>query len=152
LFDLDRFKDINDTAGHQAGDRVLRAFCALATAAIRSGDLFGRLGGEEFACLLADTSMAQALHIAERLRREFASLRVAGLQGNASVSVGVALAGEADCTLPALLAIADRALYRAKADGRNRVASAPLVLVENGGTGARRMLERPATIAAPVAG
>ena len=139
MFDLDRFKEVNDTAGHQAGDRVLKAFCDLVAASIRPGDLFGRLGGEEFACLLADASMAHALHTAERLRREFAAMRFPGLEINATVSVGVAMASEAGRSLPALLAMADRALYRAKADGRNRVAPAPLVLV--GRDGARRAAE-----------
>jgi diguanylate cyclase (GGDEF)-like protein len=139
LFDLDRFKEVNDTAGHQTGDKVLRAFCDLVAASLRPGDLFGRLGGEEFACLLADVSMAHALHVAERLRREFAAMRLPDLEVAATVSVGVAMASEAGCDLPALLAIADRALYRAKADGRNRVASAPLVLVDGGsGETARR--------------
>jgi diguanylate cyclase (GGDEF)-like protein len=153
LFDLDRFKEVNDTAGHQAGDRVLKAFSDLAVASIRPGDLFGRLGGEEFACLLANASMAQALHIAERLRRDFAAMRLPGLDVNATVSVGVAMASEAGRNLPALLAIADRALYRAKADGRNRVAPAPLVLVDrSGGETSRRAAERSAAITAPVAG
>jgi diguanylate cyclase (GGDEF)-like protein len=129
LFDLDGFKEINDTAGHQAGDRVLLAFCELVAASVRSGDLFGRLGGDEFACLLTGASIAQALHMAEHLRREFALLSLPDLAAKPTVSVGVAMASEAGRNLPALLAIADRALYRAKADGRNRVARAPLVLV-----------------------
>jgi diguanylate cyclase (GGDEF)-like protein len=153
LFDLDRFKEVNDTAGHQAGDRVLKSFCDLVTAAITPGDLFGRLGGEEFACLLTNATVAQAMQIAERLRRQFAALPLPGLAVNPTVSVGVAVAGEGGRGLPALLATADRALYRAKTDGRNRVAPAPLVLLEGGGGDAtRRMPEQPAAIAAPVAG
>ncbi len=153
LFDLDRFKEVNDTAGHQAGDRVLQAFCDLVAGSIRPGDLFGRLGGEEFACLLANASMAHALHTAERLRREFAALRLPDLEVNPTVSVGVAMANEASRTLPALLAIADRALYRAKAEGRNRVAPAPLVLVDaSGGEPARRAVERAAALPEPMAG
>jgi len=152
LFDLDRFKEVNDTAGHQAGDRVLKAFCDLVAASMRPGDLFGRLGGEEFACLVANATMAQALHTAEQLRREFEAMHFPGLEGNATVSVGVAMASEAGCSLPALLAIADRALYRAKADGRNRVAPAPLVLVDiSAGEMAHRRLELAAAIAAPAA-
>ena len=95
LFDLDRFKEINDSAGHQAGDRVLQAFCDLVGASIRPGDLFGRLGGEEFAYLLVDASMAQALHAAERLRRDFAAVSFPHLVVNPTVSVGVAMANEA---------------------------------------------------------
>ena len=153
LFDLDRFKEVNDTAGHQAGDRVLQGFCHLVAASIQAGDLFGRLGGEEFACLLANATMAQALHIAERLRREFAAMRWPGLAVNPTVSVGVAVANEAGRSLPTLLAMADRALYRAKADGRNRVAPAPLVLVDkSAGETQRRAPERAAAVAASVAG
>ena len=153
LFDLDRFKEVNDTAGHQAGDRVLKAFCDLVAAAIRPGDLFGRLGGEEFACLLADANMAQALQIAERLRGNFAALRLPGIEAQPTVSVGVAMAGEAGRTLPALLANADRALYRAKADGRNRVARAPLVVIDaNEGENTRRLRDRAAALAVPAAG
>jgi diguanylate cyclase (GGDEF)-like protein len=153
LFDLDRFKEVNDTAGHQAGDRVLQAFCDLVAGSIRPGDLFSRLGGEEFACLLANASMAHALHIAERLRREFAAMRLPDLDVNPTVSVGVAMANEAGRSLPALLAIADRALYRAKAEGRNRVAPAPLVLVDgSAGDGARRAVDRSSAIPEPMAG
>ncbi len=152
LFDLDRFKEVNDTAGHQAGDRVLQAFCGLVAESIQPGDLFGRLGGEEFACLLANASMGEALHTAERLRRDFARLQLPGLDVAATVSVGVAMASEAGRDLPALLAIADRALYRAKADGRNRVAPAPLVLVDRGGEPLRRAAERSGAMPAPAAG
>jgi len=129
LFDLDGFKEINDSAGHQAGDRVLLAFCDLVASSVRSGDLFGRLGGDEFGCLLTDVSIAQAQQMAEHVRREFAQLSLPDLAAKATVSVGIAMASEAGRDLPALLAIADQALYRAKADGRNRVARAPLVVV-----------------------
>jgi diguanylate cyclase (GGDEF)-like protein len=152
LFDLDRFKEINDTAGHQAGDRVLQAFCALVSGSIGPSDLFGRLGGEEFGYLLTNVSVGQALQTAERLRRDFAAMRFAGLAVGPTVSVGVAMAGEAGRDLAALLALADRALYRAKADGRNRVAPAPLVLVEATSGEIVRRAERPAIIPAPIAG
>jgi diguanylate cyclase (GGDEF)-like protein len=142
LFDIDRFKEVNDTAGHQAGDAVLKAFAELVTASLRPGDLFGRLGGEEFACLLPKTSMAQALQLAEHIRSALAGLPFPYLDGRVTVSVGLAMSGEianeiagkilngSDSELQVLLAAADRALYRAKADGRNRVARTPLVLVE----------------------
>src|SRR5688572_16219167 len=71
LFDLDEFKSVNDTFGHQAGDRVLTAFCTVATSTLRPGDLFGRLGGEEFAALLVDTSLDGGLVAAERVRANF---------------------------------------------------------------------------------
>ena len=153
LFDLDRFKDINDTAGHQAGDQVLRAFCDLVGTSVRPGDLFGRLGGEEFAYLMANVSVTQALQAAERLRLQFAALQFADLAITPTVSVGVAMASEAGRNLSALLALADRALYRAKADGRNRVAPAPFIRLEaKGGEAVRRQVDRPPSVATPVAG
>ncbi len=130
LFDLDRFKEVNDTGGHQIGDRVLRVFSDLVRAAMRPGDLFARVGGEEFALLLTDAPMAEALRVAERVRGEFAQTRLAGLAISATVSAGVAMASEASRTLSALLVAADRALYRAKGDGRDRVAPAPFVVVD----------------------
>jgi diguanylate cyclase (GGDEF)-like protein len=97
--------------------------------------------------------MAHALHTAERLRREFAAMRLPDLDVNPTVSVGVAMANEAGRSLPALLAIADRALYRAKAEGRNRVAPAPLVLVDiSTGETSRQAMERTAAIPEPMAG
>ncbi len=95
LFDLDRFKAINDTAGHQGGDQVLQSFCDLVGASLGANDLFGRLGGEEFAYVMADVSMTQALQTAERLRTEFAALPFGGLAISPTVSVGVAMASEA---------------------------------------------------------
>jgi len=132
---------------------VLKAFCNLVGGAIGPRDLFGRLGGEEFGCLLADANMAQALQFAERLRGAFAALHMPGIEAHPTVSVGVAMSGEAGRTLPALLATADRALYRAKAEGRNRVARAPLVAIDDGRieTSSRRNRDRaPALI--PAAG
>jgi diguanylate cyclase (GGDEF)-like protein len=159
LFDLDRFKEVNDTAGHQAGDEVLKAFARLVAESIQPGDLFARLGGEEFACLLIDAPMAEALRLAERVRGRFETMRFAGLQSDTTVSVGVAMAGDTGRDLSSLLATADRALYRAKAEGRNRVAPAPLVLVERSAEGARQglalqglALGGAGTIPAPLAG
>ena len=153
LFDLDRFKAINDTAGHQGGDRVLQAFCDLVGASLGPDDLFGRLGGEEFAYMMANVSVTQALHTAERLRTEFAALSFGGLTIKPTVSVGVAMTSEAGRSLSSLLALADRALYRAKAEGRNRVVSAPPVLIETRGRELLpRTADRPAPRSAPIAG
>jgi diguanylate cyclase (GGDEF)-like protein len=152
LFDLDRFKEVNDTAGHQTGDYVLKSFADLVAASMRSGDLFGRLGGEEFASLLLNVSMAEALQMAERLRAAFETMQVPGLDVKPTVSVGVAMTTEAGRGLTALLATADRALYRAKADGRNRVARAPLVLVDKHGGVARTLQVVKAPTIAPIAG
>jgi diguanylate cyclase (GGDEF)-like protein len=89
-FDLDHFKFINDTHGHLAGDRMLSSFCNVVTKALRPGDLFGRIGGEEFACLLVDVSAADAVSTAERLRCRFADSESSRLR--ATVSAGVAAA------------------------------------------------------------
>jgi diguanylate cyclase (GGDEF)-like protein len=123
LFDLDRFKSINDKFGHSAGDAVLIAFCKLATSQLRPTDLFGRMGGEEFASLLPDTTRQDALWVAEHLRAAFeaTSHTVAERPLTATVSVGVVISDDASSDLAALLDLADQALYRAKALGRNRV-------------------------------
>jgi diguanylate cyclase (GGDEF)-like protein len=146
LFDIDRVKEVNDTAGHQAGDAVLKSFAALAASFMQRADLFGRLGGEEFACLLPQTSMVEAVQLSEHIRATFAAKRFPYLDSNVTVSAGIAMcgemagemAGENGGDLQALLAAADRALYRAKAEGRNRVARTPLTLVEAGREAARR--------------
>jgi diguanylate cyclase (GGDEF)-like protein len=96
--------------------------------------------------------MAQALQFAERLRGAFAALHMPGIDAHSTVSVGVALAGEAGRTLPALLATADRALYRAKADGRNRVARAPLVVIDAAGEGETSRRNRDRASLLPAAG
>jgi diguanylate cyclase (GGDEF)-like protein len=123
LFDLDKFKSINDTFGHHVGDRVLTSFCGVATAALRPGDLFGRLGGEEFASLLPHAALNEGLDIAERIRASFEAtmLQVGSETLVATVSVGVAISSVQTRDLAGLLMAADRALYRAKAAGRNTV-------------------------------
>jgi len=122
-FGLDRFKGNNDKFGHPAGDTVLITFCRLATSQLRLTDLFGRMGGEEFASLLPDTTWQDAILLAERLRAAFEATchTVAEQRFTATVSVGVATSDDASFDLSALLIAADQALYRAKALGRNRV-------------------------------
>lgn len=128
LFDLDRFKRVNDQHGHAVGDEVLVAFSCVATASIRRTDLFARLGGEEFGCLLPDTPQAAALAIAEQIRASFAAMAHGAGEVSfvATVSVGVSLTDRPNIDLPSLLVAADRALYRAKQEGRNRVVAAVL--------------------------
>ena len=123
MFDLDDFKTINDRYGHQTGDEVLIAFCQASTAMLRPTDSFGRIGGEEFACLLPDTDRQDAIRLAERIRSAFerSSQAVGGLMLRATVSVGIAVSDDAEADLGTLLNEADRALYRAKELGRNRV-------------------------------
>jgi diguanylate cyclase (GGDEF)-like protein len=125
MFDLDHFKSINDTFGHAIGDKALHLFAATASASTRTSDLVGRFGGEEFVALLPGT-IADAKVVAERVRKAFAiaGATVAGCDLNATVSIGAA-SGRPGTDIVALLAAADAALYRAKANGRNRVEVAP---------------------------
>jgi diguanylate cyclase (GGDEF)-like protein len=123
LFDLDRFKQINDSHGHQAGDRVLQAFAGRAVEVLRPGDFFGRIGGEEFAALLSNTNQASALRIAEHVRAAVEKLEFweHDVPLHLSVSGGVATASNPGCDLASLLKQADHALYGAKTAGRNCV-------------------------------
>ncbi len=122
MVDLDRFKRVNDTYGHAAGDDVLKHFARLAQQMLRKIDLIGRLGGEEFAVLLPGTDGEGALRFAERLRDAFAQTpaRSGADDIRVTLSVGVTLLRKEDERVEAL-ARADRALYRAKDEGRNRV-------------------------------
>ncbi len=128
MFDLDRFKAINDRHGHAVGDAVIRKFCEIATAALRPTDVFGRMGGEEFSVVLPGSSIEAAGIRADRIRASFAeSCRtIRDRQIDATVSVGVSGSLDAKEQLDALLEYADRALYDAKAEGRNRVKRAEL--------------------------
>ncbi len=123
LFDIDHFKTVNDAYGHAAGDSVLKTFCDVAQAQIRPADLFARIGGEEFACLLFDAGAADAALVAERVRWAFEGAQHTSEERSfgATVSVGIATARASQQELPELLASADRALYRAKRAGRNRI-------------------------------
>jgi diguanylate cyclase (GGDEF)-like protein len=141
LFDLDRFKDINDRMGHAVGDRVLQAFARTTTATLGADVQFGRIGGEEFAALLPVGDLGEAYAIADRVRRNFAAVAARFTNGGLvpTVSVGVALCADAKSDVDTLLEVADRALYRAKANGRDRVEA----------TTPRDELDVPATHAAP---
>ena len=124
MLDLDRFKRVNDTYGHAAADKVLAAFSRVVANQLRISDVFGRLGGEEFAVILPDCHLSDALAIAERIRQAFANtatLHDDGAKIAVTVSIGIAHALPAKDTLDGLLSAADRALYRAKENGRNRV-------------------------------
>jgi len=125
VLDIDYFKAINDTHGHDAGDDVLRDFATRIRKAIRGIDLACRYGGEEFVIVMPETDMAVATVVAERLRRRIASERFSIQQGasaiEVTISVGIATLDTADDTAASILKRADQALYRAKRDGRNRV-------------------------------
>ncbi|SEC27726.1 diguanylate cyclase [Terriglobus roseus] len=124
MIDLDRFKTINDTYGHPAGDLVLQNFAAVARRSMRSGDILGRLGGEEFALLLPATDLAGGMQAAEKLRVAFAETRVTvGVQTiAATISTGMLCITRG--SLADNIAQADALLYKAKNSGRNRVESA----------------------------
>jgi len=125
MFDLDHFKSINDRFGHAVGDEVLRVFAQVVRTNMRESDIFGRLGGEEFAAIVPE-SVEVASRIAERLRTGFEAAGVTvGTQAvGATVSIGAATSYEPVTDIDALLARADGALYRAKNSGRNRLYAA----------------------------
>jgi diguanylate cyclase (GGDEF)-like protein len=123
LFDLDRFKAVNDRYGHAAGDRVLRSIARLALKTVRDTDLVARWGGEEFLVICTETGQDEAVRLAERLRRRIAHLHVARRR-MVTASFGVAAFARGE-EAPALAERADQALYRAKRGGRNRVVSLP---------------------------
>jgi len=127
VFDLDRFKQINDRFGHAVGDSVLEKFSAAVRRELRATDIVGRLGGEEFAALLPDCDDAQAREAAERVRRAFAADAGHATAADCAptVSIGIAIYRGAE-TLAALLARADRAVYRAKDQGRDCICIASM--------------------------
>jgi diguanylate cyclase (GGDEF)-like protein len=126
MIDIDHFKRINDTYGHEVGDKAIVAIARLLTESMRGVDLVARFGGEEFVLLMPETHVEVAVHAAERLRAAVAALTVEAGDGALvaqTISVGVSSAdpsGTLD-TPSSLLVRADKALYRAKKDGRNRV-------------------------------
>jgi len=137
LCDLDNFKQVNDRLGHPAGDWVLRRFAEVLGRHMGPQAVFGRVGGEEFACLV-EAEPAEALALAERIRADFAaSVRE---QGALSTSIGIATAAIGGLDLSRLLSRADAALYQAKHDGRDRVVLSELQvqLSEVGKTESRR--------------
>ena len=138
VIDLDHFKAINDEYGHLAGDEMLRAVANTLTNEVRTYDLVGRFGGEEFVVLLPGTSRTETVHVAERIRRRVAELVIpipissngngagsTALFNRLSVSIGVAVYPEHGLERGDVLHAADMAMYAAKAAGRNRVHEAP---------------------------
>jgi diguanylate cyclase (GGDEF)-like protein len=122
-FDLDHFKQLNDTYGHAAGDEALKCFAQVLASQLRASDICARLGGEEFVALLCETPVEDARVAAERIIATFATspIEVTGRTIHATVSAGVAGCADGSSTLERLLAAADEALYAAKQGGRNRV-------------------------------
>jgi diguanylate cyclase (GGDEF)-like protein len=121
VLDVDHFKQVNDLFGHDRGDEALAAVGEVIAAAVRAGDFAGRSGGEEFVVLLPDTD-AEGGHVAaEKLRAAIATVTVPGVDRNITASIGVAAVPDHAADSETLLRAADRALYAAKANGRNRV-------------------------------
>jgi diguanylate cyclase (GGDEF)-like protein len=125
FFDLDHFKQINDTLGHPAGDRILEEFAVLATGGARANDIAARYGGEEFAVILPHTELSMALRVAERIRQAVDTFTFNADESptHVTVSGGVATfpGGEGIDSMDALVRAADAALYRAKDQGRNTI-------------------------------
>ncbi|MBK7978040.1 MAG: GGDEF domain-containing protein [Deltaproteobacteria bacterium] len=125
ILDIDRFKSVNDTHGHAAGDRVLARLGGVLASVLRRSDVAGRLGGDELAVLLPENDAATAAAVAERIRAAFASRPADGDDVRAcTVSIGVAARADGEIELAALVRRADQALYAAKRGGRDRVAIA----------------------------
>ncbi len=125
MIDIDHFKHFNDRYGHATGDRVLQAVAGVLRRALRTVDLCARLGGEEFAILLPDTPAPNAHLVAERVRETLSGYRYTGLglppEDNVTISVGVATCPRDATSMEDVLELADKALYQAKSQGRDRV-------------------------------
>lgn len=151
IFDLDRFKAINDTHGHVAGDAVLKRFAARISASLEENMLFCRFGGEEFALFAPQHDIAQAEEFAERLRQEVAALHILseGREIGVSVSIGLADVATFGADFDRLHSAADGALYAAKEAGRNRVMrAAPAALLSGFAERMCKPAARPNGIAA----
>lgn len=125
ILDIDNFKNINDTFGHQTGDQVLQNFAQHCKDEVRNCDLVGRIGGEEFAILLPQTDAQAAMILAERLCHSFVGLNLTNDSKpiEVSVSIGVASREQDDRSIEPLIKRADQALYKAKRSGKNKVCS-----------------------------
>jgi len=123
MLDIDHFKAVNDRFGHAAGDRVLKSVADLCRAAKRDSDIIARLGGEEFAIMLPETTEAATVQFAERLRHLIVdcALTANGEAIPVTISVGIAGASIRTSGIEALMRDADQALYEAKRSGRNRI-------------------------------
>jgi len=127
MLDIDHFKNVNDSYGHQVGDEVIRHISALITQHVRETDVCGRYGGEEFAILLADTGLKNAYVFAERLRKEVeaAVVKYNDIDIKYTISIGIAEVDESIQNHETWIECSDAALYRAKESGRNKVSLHP---------------------------
>lgn len=126
MIDIDHFKKINDTYGHHTGDEVIKQLTKTCTENLREIDHFGRVGGEEFVCVLPEADETEAMTCAERLRRSIEAVRIKTSNGSVqfTISIGIAALDKNHTGWEALLDEADSAMYRAKREGRNRIAFA----------------------------
>lgn len=145
MIDLDHFKRINDRFGHRAGDEVLRRVASLLNTEKRAGDLVARFGGEEFAAILSDTTIDEAISWAERARQRIAGCRIAWAGGDVVVTASFGIAGATSwaVTKDRLVESADQTLYEAKSRGRNIVVAA----APSGPPGASRRRKRTPLVA-----
>lgn len=124
MFDIDHFKKVNDTFGHEAGDHILKLVADTATAELRSADVIGRYGGEEFIIILPMTNSHQAFQVAERIRMSVADLSISTQKGPAQVTLSIGIAelnGATSAeTVEEIFRRADEAMYISKQAGRNR--------------------------------
>ena len=125
LLDIDRFKEVNDNYGHEAGDEAIKYLARILQEGTRGIDLAARIGGEEFAVILTETNLEGAVEVAERLRVAISGAKIP-VVGRIAASIGVAECPESAQTSRDLMAAADAALYEAKRNGRDRVARAPV--------------------------
>lgn len=127
MLDLDKFKQVNDTHGHAAGDEVLKAVVRVGHRTLRKSDVLARYGGEEFVILLPHAGVTESTMLAERLRKaiEETVIPVDSLNLKVTVSIGASTLAEQESDITPMLARADQALYTAKANGRNRVEITP---------------------------
>jgi len=126
FFDIDDFKWLNDQYGHMKGDEVLRQIGSIVRSLVRENDIPARYGGEEFALLLPSTAVEGALRLAERIRTNICGHAFPGVEGHVTVSIGVAVfTGEDYASADELIQMADRLMYRAKAEGKNRIVLPP---------------------------
>jgi len=130
MIDIDRFKSINDTYGHKTGDIVLRCVARECRRSVREIDLFGRVGGEEFASVLLNVNHEKAKVLAERLRKKIEELPIISKDESlyCTISIGLVTFNQPDKSLEELMHIADNALYKAKDEGRNRVVDVDMTL------------------------
>jgi diguanylate cyclase (GGDEF)-like protein len=127
MVDLDHFKALNDVYGHERGNEALAAVGQILKGGVRASDFAGRYGGEEFILLLPDTTREGGVILAEKMRRSIAALELADVDRQITASFGVAALPDDAADAGALVRAADRALYRAKSDGRDRVVAAPQI-------------------------